>query len=72
MVGAALDVFGPVAHILVGVEDQVLRTGHVMFPLAFAHVVHRAVRLVGMVRNVSVFFFADDLVRCKVVVNLEI
>lgn len=63
---ATLYVLGPVADVFVRVEDEVYGTGHVMLALSFAHVVHRAVVLVWVVRYVVVFLIACDLVRCKI------
>ena len=58
----ALDVFRPVADVLVGIEDEVHRAGHVVLALAFAHVVHRAVVPVLVVRDVVVLLLASHLV----------
>ncbi|CAB0011790.1 unnamed protein product, partial [Nesidiocoris tenuis] len=58
MLRASFNVFRPVAHVFVGVEDEVGRAGHVVFPFAFAHVVHGAVRLIRVVRDVAVLFLA--------------
>ena len=55
---ASFHVFWPVTNVLVGIEDEVGGAGHVMFPLSFTHVVLATVSLVGMVRNVTVFFCA--------------
>lgn len=49
VVRAAFHVLGPVAHVLVGVENQLRRAGHVVLALALAHVVHGAVQLVSVV-----------------------
>lgn len=62
----ALDILRPVADILVRIKDQIHRTGHVMFALALAHIVHRAIILVGVIRYMIVFFVALHLVRCKI------
>lgn len=62
MMLASFYILGPIANILVVVEHQILRTRHVMFPLSLAHVVHSAVGLVGVVRNVAIFLFASDFV----------
>lgn len=59
---AALDVLRPVANVLVRVEDQVGRAGHVVLAFALAHEVVGAVRLIRMVADVTVLFGADDLV----------
>lgn len=65
MLQTALDILRPVAYIFVGVEDQINGAGHVMLALAFAHVVHRAVILVGVIRYVIVLLIARYFVRCK-------
>lgn len=62
VLGATLHLLRPIAHVLVGVEDKVRWTRHVMLPLTFAHVVSGAVLFVWMVAYVAVFFFAGDLV----------
>lgn len=61
---AALYVLRPVAHVLVGVEHEVGRTGHVVLTLALAHVVHRAVRLVRVVGDVTVLLLASHRRGC--------
>lgn len=58
MLRATFNVFGPVADVFVGVEDEIGRAGHVVFPFSFAHVVHSAVGFVWVVGDVAVFFFA--------------
>lgn len=57
-----LDILRPVADILVGVEDQIHRTRHVMLALALAHVIHRAVVLVRVVRYMIVLLVAHHFV----------
>lgn len=66
MMLASFDIFGPIANILGGVEYQIGWTWHVMLPFTFAHVVMCAVVLVGVVADVSIFFFACYLVSCKI------
>lgn len=61
----ALDVLRPVANVLVRIEHEINRTGHVMFAFSLAHVVHRAIVLVGMVRYVIVLLVASHLVGYK-------
>lgn len=63
---ATLDVLGPIADIFVGVEYEVHRTGHVVLALALAHVVHRAVIFVRVVRYVIVLLVARHLVSCNI------
>lgn len=58
----SLDILGPVAYVLVRVEHQIRRAGHVVLPLTLAHVVVRAVTFVRMVAYVAVLFFARHLV----------
>lgn len=58
---ASLDVLGPVADVLLRIEDQVGGTGHVVFPLALAHVVVGAVGPILMVADVSVLFGAGHI-----------
>lgn len=58
MLSATLHVLGPVTHVLVGVEDEVGGARHVVLTLALAHVVHGAVRLVRVVRDVAVLLLA--------------
>lgn len=65
MLQTALDILRPVADVLVGIEDQIHGTGHVMFALALAHIIHRAVVLVRMVRYVIVLLVAHHFVRCE-------
>lgn len=60
--GALLHIFRPVAHILLDVEDQILRTGHVMAATALAHVVHGAVSAILVVADVAVRLVALHLV----------
>lgn len=62
MLHAALHVLRPVAHVLVRIEDQIGGTGHVVLAFTLAHVVHLAVRFVGMVADVAVLLVAGDLV----------
>lgn len=59
----ALHVLRPVADVLVRVEHQVHRAGHVVLALTLAHVVHRAVALVRVVGDVVVLLLASHLVR---------
>lgn len=63
---ATLDILRPIADILVRIKDQVHRTGHVMLALALAHIVHRAIILVRVIRYMIVFFVARHFVRYKI------
>lgn len=65
MLSATLHVLGPVTHVLVGVEDEVGGARHVVLTLALAHVVHGAVRLVRVVRDVAVLLLARHCGRCR-------
>jgi len=58
---ASLDIFGPIADVLLGIEDQVGGTGHVVLPLALAHVVVGAVGPILVVADVSVFLGAGHV-----------
>jgi len=58
---ASLDVFGPIADVLLGIEDQVGGTGHVVLPLALAHVVVGAVGPILVVADVSVLLGAGHV-----------
>lgn len=55
MLQTTLDVLRPIANVLIGIEDQIDRAGHVMLALALAHIVHRAIILIRMIRYVIVF-----------------
>lgn len=66
MVLTTFYVLWPIADVLIVVEDQVLRAGHVVLPLAFAHVVHGAVSFVRVVGYVAVFLFAYHFVGCEI------
>lgn len=61
----ALDVLRPVANVLVGVEDKIHGTGHVMLAFSLAHVVHRAIVLIRVIRYVIVLLVAQHLIRCE-------
>jgi len=58
---ASLDIFGPIADVLLGIEDQVGGTGHVVLPLALAHVVVGAVGPILVVADVSVLLGAGHV-----------
>lgn len=64
MMLTSLDILGPIAHVLGRIEDEIRRAWHVMFALTFAHVIVRAVGLVGMIADVTILLFARDLVGC--------
>lgn len=66
MMQTALDILRPVADVLVRIKDQVHRAGHVMLALTLAHIVHRAIILVRMIRYMIVFLVAQHFVRCKI------
>jgi hypothetical protein len=59
------DVLGPITDVLLRVEHQIAGTGHVVLPLALAHVVVGAVRLVRVVGNVAVFLLTGNYVGCE-------
>jgi hypothetical protein len=65
VVHAMFHVLGPVAHVLVGVEHELRRARHVVLALALAHVVHGAVQLVPMVRDVTFLLLAHHGVSWK-------
>lgn len=67
---AALDILWPITNVFVRVEHEVRGARHVVLPLSLAHVVHGAVSLVGVVRDVAIFFFASDFVGWKDKVNI--
>lgn len=60
-----LDILWPVAYVFVGVEDQINRAGHVMLALTFAHIVHRTVVLVSVIRYMIVLLVTHNFVRYK-------
>lgn len=65
VVQTALNVLWPVAYVLVRIEDQINRTRHVMLALALAHVVHRAIVLVRVIRYMIVLLVTRHFVRYK-------
>lgn len=65
--GTMGDIFWPIAHVLVRIEDQIHWTRHVMLPLSFTHEVHFAVVLVHVVTDVSFFFITGYDICCNIV-----
>lgn len=59
---ATLHILGPIAYILLWVENQVGRTWHMMFAFTFAHVVVSAVIPILVVAYVAIFLFAGHIV----------
>lgn len=63
MLLAAFDIFGPIADVLIGIEDQIGRARHVVLAFSFAHEVVGTVALVWMIADVAILFGANNFVR---------
>lgn len=55
MMQTTFDILRPIAYVLIGIKDKIHRTRHVMLALALAHIVHRAIILIRMIRYMIVF-----------------
>lgn len=58
----ALNILGPIADILLRIEDQVGRTWHVMLAFSLAHVIMGTVGPILVVANVSILFRTGHIV----------
>lgn len=64
MMLTSFHVLRPIAYVLVGIEDKVRRTRHVMLAFTLAHVVVGAVQFVRMIADMAILLVASDLVSC--------
>lgn len=71
MLQTTLDILRPIANVFIGIEDQIYRAGHVMFALALAHIVHRAIILIRMIRYMIVFLVTNRLISCEIYFKIK-
>lgn len=67
-----LNILGPIADILLGIEDQVGRTWHMMFTFTFAHIVMCAVGPILVVANMTILLRAGYIVSYRIKYSINI